>query len=345
MEYRFAHRLYRLPFRQPVRTGQGVWAERAGVLVRLEDASGHVGWGEAAPIPWFGTETAEAIDVTYRSLGELVDDRVLDAVPAQSGCLKNALAAARSRAVTAPTDPAPRQVAALLPAGPEAMVAIRQKLEAGFRVFKWKVGVTDAATEMGLLDDLCGELPAGAKLRLDANGAWDRRTAERWLACCAERPVEFVEQPCFAPLAGASQGTALRHKTEDVLLGLAADYPTPLALDESLVHDGDVAHWLARGWPGFYVIKSALLGDPASVLAALHQANAKVVFSSALETAVGAKAALQHAFAWTGSRHALGFGVWPLYADQALNGPTALPFVRWEDVNSLNPEAAWNALN
>ena len=34
-----------------------------------------------------------------------------------------------------------------------------------------------------------------AKLRLDANGAWTLRQAERWLTRCAERLVEFVEQP------------------------------------------------------------------------------------------------------------------------------------------------------
>lgn len=345
VEYHFSHRVYHLPFRTPVRTGHGLWSDRTGVWVRLEDEAGKIGFGEAAPIPWFGTETAEEIDAACRSLGDSVDDAMLDAVPAKLGCLKNALAAARAGEVASPPDLAARQVAALLPAGPAAIDAVQLKLEAGFRVFKWKVGVGETATELGLLDDLCAELPDGAKIRLDANGAWDRRTAERWLSRCAERPVEFIEQPCLAPLDGASQGAALRGKTDDLLRGLAEDYPTPLALDESIVRDGDVARWLSQGWAGFYVIKTALLADPGAVLRALDKASAKVVFSSALETAVGAKTALQHAFAWTGSKHALGFGVWPLFANRLLNGPTALPFVRWEDVNTLNPEAAWNALN
>ena len=55
-------RRYRLPFRTPVRTAHGLWAEREGLIVRLTDAAqgaaDAVGWGEAAPIPWFGTETA-----------------------------------------------------------------------------------------------------------------------------------------------------------------------------------------------------------------------------------------------------------------------------------------------
>src|SRR5439155_4576617 len=119
-------------------------------------------------------------------------------------------------------------VAALVPAGRAALAEIATKAEAGFRVFKWKVGVGDAADELSLLDDICAALPGGAKLRLDANGAWDRRKAERWLERCAERPVEFLEQPVAADAKGAT----------DLLLGLASDFPTPLALDESVASDG-----------------------------------------------------------------------------------------------------------
>src|SRR6185295_18074434 len=112
--------------------------------------------------------------------------------------------------------------------------------------------------ELALLDDVCAALPNGGKLRLDANGAWDRRQAERWLERCAERPVEFLEQPCFAE---RSQGAALQRKMEELLLGLAGDFPTPIALDESLVGEGDVERWVGAGWPGIYVVKPLLVGD------------------------------------------------------------------------------------
>ena len=222
------------------------------------------------------------------------------------------------------------------------MAEIAPKAEAGFRVFKWKVGVGDAADELGLLDDLCAALPSGGKLRLDANGAWDRRRAERWLERCAERPVEFVEQPVAADARGA----------HDTLLGLAGSYPTPLALDESLVGESDIERWIGAGWPGVFVVKPSLFGDAAGALARLAAAKADVVFSSALETAVGARMALQAAFAWKGvadpkgssSPRALGFGVWPLFADARFDGPHLAPFIRWEDVVRINPQATWNAL-
>ena len=226
-------------------------------------------------------------------------------------------------------------VAAFLPAGRAALKVVGPKAEVGFRIFKWKVGVGDAADELALLDDLCAELPPGAKLRLDANGAWDRRRAELWLERCADRPVEFVEQPIAPTTRGA----------DDLLLGLAQDYPTPLALDESLVGAEALERWLGAGWPDVFVIKPLLLADPAAALARLAAAKADVVFSSALETAVGAREALRAAFAWTGPARALGFGVWPLFVDGRFDGPAVAPFIRRSDVERLNPEALWNVLN
>lgn len=334
--FRFAYRRYNLPFCQPVRTAHGVWAEREGFLLRLENENGAVGFGEVAPITWFGTETVDEAEAVCRKFGEDVNAEELASVPERCGCLRFALASALAAPSVAGKIALP--VAALLPAGRAALDAVGPKAEAGFRTFKWKVGVADIGDELALLDDLIAKLPNGAKLRLDANGAWDRRKAERWLACCAERPVEFVEQPCFAE---DSQGAA---RVDDVLLGLANDYPTPIGLDESVVSAGDVVRWLERGWPGVFVIKPALLGDTAAVIARLEKAKAHVVFSSALETAVGAKAALRLAFAFGGEPRALGFGVWPLFQDSRFDGPYQAPFIRPQDVQAINEEAAWNAL-
>lgn len=351
MKVRIEVRRYRLPFRAAVRTAHGVWPEREGVVVRLADERGHVGFGEAAPIPWFGTEAAEEAEAALRALGEHVEEARLDELPVRLPCARNALASARAELrrrelahdAGAARDEASdyRAVAALLPAGRAALEVARVKAEAGFRTFKWKVGVGDVRDELALLDDLWAELPDGARLRLDANGAWDRRRAEQWLERCAERPVEFVEQPCLAE-PGATE--ARRKRVEDTLRGLAEDFPTPLALDESVVGDGDVERWLAAGWRGIFVIKPALLGDAAGTLARLAAAKAEVVFSSALETAVGARTALRLAFAWAGTRRALGFGVWPLFVDTRCDGPHAAPFLRASDVERIDPEAVWNAL-
>ena len=336
MRYRFQFRRYRLPFRRVVRTAHGPWSQREGVIVRLEDEGGQIGFGEAAPIAWFGTESVDQVEAGCKALGEWVEAAVLDAVPSRLGCLRNAISVARKElSSTVPSLKVPDLgVAALLPAGQAALADLPSKADAGFRFFKWKVGVSDMDEELGLLDDLCGALPDGAKLRLDANGGWDRRKASKWLERCADRPVEFVEQPIASDARGA----------QDLLLGLAGDFPTAIALDESLILDGDVERWVGLGWRGVYVVKASLLSDPASAVARLAAAKAEVVFSSALETAIGARAALRLAFDWTGARRALGFGVWPLFAEAQFDGPYTTPFLSRAEVERIDPENVWNAL-
>jgi O-succinylbenzoate synthase len=356
MRFHLTHRRYRLPFRTPVRTAHGVWAEREGVLIQLTNEAGRSNYGEAAPIPWFGTESLDQIEAALVTLGEWVTPEQLAAVPERLGCLRFALAGALDGAVEQPRassrltgDSESRKeappylpVAALLPAGRAALAALVPKIELGFRTFKWKVGVGDLADELALLDDVIALMPAGARLRLDANGAWDARQASRWLERAADRPIEFIEQPCFA---GASEGVSAQRRVDDTLRGLAEDFPTLLALDESVVGANDIERWLAAGWRGVFVIKPALLGDPTPMLTRLAAAKADVVFSSALETVVGAKAALRAAFSWQSEKpRALGFGVWPLFDDHVCDGPFIAPFFRVEDVERLNPEAIWNAL-
>jgi O-succinylbenzoate synthase len=136
-----------------------------------------------------------------------------------------------------------------------------------------------------------------------------------------------------------------------LLRGLAEDYPVTLALDESLGGAGDIDRWLAAGWRGVWVIKPALLGESDMMLARLAAAEADLVFGSSLETRVGARAGLRLAFAdaerraATGGRaRALGYGVWPLFADARADGPATGAFVRRDDVGRINPEELWNAL-
>lgn len=361
--WKIEHRAYRLPFRQTVRTAHGPWSEREGWLIRVVDheeathaektgVAPRVGWGEAAPIPWFGTENFDEAAKPLENLGGAATD-VADAlarVPADCPCVRAGLAAAFAELDEVASAEGGRTtkfipVAGLLPAGRAALDAVAARLELGFRTFKWKVGVGDARDEQAILDDLLGELPGSAKLRIDANGAWERRVAERWLALAAERPmVEYVEQPVSTESRGG----------EELLRGLADDFPVTLALDESVAGARDVEKWLAADWRGVWVVKPALLGEPGPILAKLAAAGADLVFGSALETAVGARAGLRLAFSWADARaaagatakpRALGYGVWPLFQDARADAPLIGPFVRREDLARINPEALWNALS
>jgi O-succinylbenzoate synthase len=330
VSWSFRFKPYRLPLHPPLRTAHGWWRERAGLLLRLEAEDRSVGFGEVAPVPEFGTETLAEAEAACAALGGRVDEAALAAVPARLACVRFGLAEART-ARPAP-GPARVAVAALLPAGRGAVDALRRTREAGFVAFKWKVGVGDPTDERAVLDDLLAELPGYARLRLDANGAWDRREAARWLDRCAERPVEFVEQP----LAPAD---------EDGLRGLAADFPVALALDESVARLDDARRWQARGWPGVFVIKPALAGPLDETLAWRARTGADIVWSSAIETAVARAAILRALLAAPAGPRALGFGIGPVFGDRRWDGPEAGPLLDAGAIPAQPGEAAWNALN
>lgn len=331
MRYRIAYRAYCRPLTVPLRTAHGAWTEREGVLVRLEREDGGVGYGEAAPIPWFGTETVAEVTAALAELGADATEAELDAVPARLGCLRYALGAARAgKWATVADAPTRLPVAALLPAGRAALAALPERIEAGYLAAKWKVGVGRAEEELPLLDDLLGMLPGYFKLRLDANGAWDRRTAEKWLARCAERPVEFVEQP-VAPAA------------EDTLRGLAEDFPVTLALDESVTGLAAAAAWQERGWRGVFVLKPALAGPLDELVAWAERTKPDLVFSSAIETALGRAQWLRAVFACGLTKRALGVGIGPVFGDRTWDGPAVGPLMDavWSD--GVNAEDLWNA--
>lgn len=331
MRYRIAYRPYRRPLQVPLRTAHGAWTEREGVLVRLESEDGRIGYGEAAPIPWFGTETMAEILAALAELGADASDAELDAVPGRLGCLRFALAAARMAEARVAAASAHRlPVAALLPAGRAALEVLPQRLEAGYLAAKWKVGVGRIEEELPVLDDLLGMLPSYAKLRLDANGAWDRRTAEKWLARCAERPVEFVEQPA-AP------------ETEDTLRGLAEDFPVTLALDESVTGLAAARAWQERGWRGVFVIKPALAGPLDDMVAWARRTQPDLVFSSAVETALARAQWLRVVFEHGLTKRALGIGIGAVFGERLWDGPVVGPLIdaTWSD--GVDAEALWTA--
>jgi o-succinylbenzoate synthase len=327
---RLSHRTYIQPFRAALRTGHGLWSHREGVLICLEDEAGRSGYGEMAPIPGFGTESSVDLVARFGSLGEFATrDDLATAFPAGPG--RFAIDGALRQLGVLPAlnrshDSLP--VAALLPAGRRARSVLGERLEQGFRTFKWKVGVESAADELAMLDELLGELPTGARLRLDANGSWDRRTAERWLNAAAERPLDYVEQPTPA-------------SDTDLLLGLANDYPTPLALDEAISTETDFEFWLGEGWPGVWVVKPTLLGAPTDWIATLRARASRVVFSSSLEGPIARLAALEVAFADPATPEPIGFGVGHVFSDDSWNLGEPRPFLFASELTRRDATSVW----
>jgi O-succinylbenzoate synthase len=135
---------------------------------------------------------------------------------------------------------------------------------------KWKVASCDDALEWQLLKTLLQRLPENARLRLDANGGWDRTTAGRWAERLAAEPrLDWLEQP-LAPC------------DLDGLEALARILP--VALDESLRLDPQL---MTGGWRGWQVRRPLVEADPRPLLQALQAGSPRLMLSTALETGIG----------------------------------------------------------
>lgn len=302
--YRLDYQVYRRPFRQPLRTAHGDWREREGLWVRLTDGD-RQGWGEVAPLPWFGSESlGEAIAFLQAHSYFPGEDcpQAPDNLPACQFALRSAWwdlegkGPPIARTAHNPTD------ALLLPSGIAALGMVQRyngsRLpEAGGRTWKWKIGVATPWEEMAIFSRLAAIWWPGDRLRLDANGGLTELTAQRWLRLVAGSPmVEFLEQP-------------LPPGEELALWRLAERFDTPIALDESVSRIGDLARWCRRGWPGVVVLKAGIMGDPLRLQELQRQTPWDGVVSSVLETRIGRRAALGIAPQIHNPQRAYGFGV------------------------------------
>lgn len=265
---RFEFRRLRRRFRRPLRTGAGEVESVDRILIRAEGPQG-IGYGEVAPWPGFPVESADTAAAALREAGG--DLARLKAIVRVRGatlpCLASALSmAANWGAISRFSGGIPS--AGLLDGAPGVAAA---KVAAGFACLKLKVAPGDGLEGAMAARDA---LPAGGRLRIDANGSLRLDEARAWVAFAREdERVEFIEQPLPPDHAG--------------YLSLG---PERVALDESVANPA-VARDAAR-WEGIVVIKPALAGGWESLESWAAPRRDRVVVSSAFETAVGRQAAL-----------------------------------------------------
>ncbi len=308
---KFQFRLYRRRFKPPLQTNHGIWDVREGIILRLSDEIGRVGYGEIAPISWFGSETIEqALDFCRQLADEITQETIFaisDRLPACQFGFESAWADLKALEARGENPQAtrhsPLSYSGLLPAGEAALHAWQKLWHRGYRTFKWKIGVYPIAVELRIFDLLTQALPA-AFLRLDANAGLSYDDANLWLYSCdriwanAELPVqiEFIEQP-------------LPVEQFDQMQELSSCYATAIALDESVATLAQLKACYQQGWRGIFVIKPSIAGSPKRLRQFFQANKIDAVFSSVFETAVGRQAALKLAAELSHNHRALGFGV------------------------------------
>ncbi|AFY46575.1 o-succinylbenzoic acid synthetase [Nostoc sp. PCC 7524] len=319
MLYQFEFRPIARKFARSLVTSHGVWEIREAIILRLCDATGKVGWGEIAPISWFGSETLEQALDFCRQLPQKITAETIyaisDNLPACQFGLESALEGLGSGEWGVGGDGGDEegyltlsssnaQYSALLPAGEAALSQWQSLWQQGYRTFKWKIGVDDITQELRVFDLLTQALPNSVKLRLDANGGLSYDAAKLWLQTCDNLrknqelacEIEFIEQPL--PVAEFSR-----------MSELSESYATAIALDESVATLKQLAACYQQGWRGIFVIKPAIAGYPSRLRQFCQEHEIDAVFSSVFETAIARQTALQLATELSRRNRAVGFGI------------------------------------
>lgn len=265
----------RWPTRHPVQTSFGVMHARPAILVRVEDASGASGWGEiwcnfpdcgaehragllqtvVAPL-LIGQAFASARDAFDRMTARTA---VLAIQSGEPGPIAQVIAgidialwdllARRAgqplwKMLGGDSDTVKVYASGINPERPQDVVLA--KLAEGYTAFKLKVGFGEDQ-DLTNVAAVRSVLPVGAEWMVDANQAWDLKTAKRMAGKLQDFKPQWLEEPLRADQA-PSQWKSLAESTEiplaagENLIGAAA-FQSMIASQSLGVIQPDLAKW------------------------------------------------------------------------------------------------------
>ncbi len=289
--------------RHPFDAAHGTLREREGLIIRIETDGAETGIGEASPLPSYAggslEESARALEILARAavgrpLAECWQPDVFVAgfhpasVAAARCGFETAIADASSRARNLPlwawlggraSVVAGVPVNAVIDAGPpgEAAVQAESLARRGFWTFKVKVG-SDQESDTARVAAARNAVGPDVTVRVDANGAWDERTARAMLAELARFDIALCEQPI-----GGRDGIL------EAMVRLRADSPIAIAADESCRSLEDVESILRLGAADAIVVKPMVSGlrEAVAMLGAAGRAGLPAIVTTTFDSGVG----------------------------------------------------------
>lgn len=266
--------------RLPLRVPVGGLAFRDAVLIE-----GPAGWGEWSPLPGYPSDPA-----TCRGAAE----------------------EAATQDWPAPRRPRVRVTTLVLALAPDEAAAVA----AGSADVKVKVGDEGDVDRVAAVRDAIGP---HARLRVDANGAWDVETAVATISRLTRFDLELVEQP----VASLDDLATVRRRV-----------PVPVAADECVRDLEDARRLAALDAADALVVKVQPLGGIGATLDVAGAAGVPLVVSSMYETSVGLAAGLALAAALDELPFACGLA---LVTEDVVADPL-IPRDGWLDVRRPVPD-------
>ena len=306
---RFAFAPYLLHFKEPGGTSRGVMTEKPTFLVKVFDENdpSHFGIGEAAVFPglspeadgnyvWKLTEVlaniaiGKATDLTRHSSIQFgLEQAILDYSNGCQGLYYPGPFTSGEQWV---------EINGLVWMGEfdKMIERIEEKIAAGFKCIKLKIGAIDWAKELEMITFIRKRFSADQlMIRVDANGGFSMNNALPRLKQLADQGVHSIEQPIPAG-------------NPELMAFLCQVSPLPIALDEELIGKGTTderRETLDMIKPQYIILKPALCGGFSGAEEWISLASERGIgwwVTSALESNVGLNAIAQ----WTAAIGATG---------------------------------------
>lgn len=292
---------FRIPLRHPARFSTGVLDAVEHVLVKVTTDEGAIGWAEAPPRSMVYGETLPSVLHAVREfIGPAAVGVSVLARERFAATLRHLVGnpTARSAVELAMWDAAGRllgipcaellggyatstRVVSILHLGtPEEMAQQAQEASREYGISSFKVKATgETAADLRALKLLRETFDDGVAISVDANGAFDVRTAPRFLQEAHALGVSWVEEP-LPRAAAAARADLLRRS------------PIPFLADESCPDLPSVVAELERGACSMVSIKVARTGITASenIRALCEAQGAPIVVGSQGDSEIGAYA-------------------------------------------------------
>ncbi|MDG2428372.1 MAG: o-succinylbenzoate synthase [Acidimicrobiales bacterium] len=272
-----------LQFHNPISTFHGPLTTRDVIILTASDASGNLGFGEAAPLAGFTPETLQEVENALSEWARDSDPGHLTGRPTAQAAVDAALLDLASQIAGRPLhdlinpgSPSVLPVSALIngQTPEEAAESAGAAVDAGYKTVKLKVGLLSFSEDIARVAAVRTAV-GDTKFRVDANGAWRPTEAIDHLTRLNRYHLEFIEEPV---------------RGLEALAAVRANSPVPVASDESVRTIDDLHRAIKLGSADIVVLKPSALGGPQLTAAAAQvaiDAGLPVVLTSLLESSVG----------------------------------------------------------
>lgn len=281
---------FSLKFKKPFVNSLGILSERNGLILKLTDELGNIGYGECSPLPGFSRETLiEAGESLHKVASRLLQSSKVDdlSFPYVQSSVSFAVEQAllelslsqNNDLITKKLGLADKtiQVNAVIGFDDYQIIfeKIKKKIELGYTTFKIKVGRHNPYEDYELLETIRINFGFDIKLRLDVNQKWSADEAIEYLDRFKAFEIEYVEEPCeFA-------SSTLRTFEETHI---------PIALDESIKSSNELENLITDFDTEYLVVKPMIIGGfftTKKIIDLAKQNGKTIIISSSFESALG----------------------------------------------------------